>query len=194
MTHDGNSPTLFDPFNDRKAHDIRNRLSQAFVSELIHGDDTQVEAAAAPWLTDPALDAYHPHIRSRLDAYKLAREVIVNGNLRDPRLQALVLWNRGLFFELHELLETVWRKADGPEKTGLKGLIQAAGAYVHALRGKPDAASGLARRAQINIRSGAAALGFIGNLESLTAALSDISSQPPVLVPAKDNDAEESGS
>ena len=54
----------------------------------------------------------------------------------DPRYQAIYLWNLELFFEMHELLETIWLKTPEPERSALKGLIRAAGVYYHFKRGK----------------------------------------------------------
>jgi predicted metal-dependent hydrolase len=85
------------------------------------------------------------------------------------------LWNAGLYFELHELLETIWLDAPEPERSALKGWIQAAGACVHYQRGKPDAALGLAARARTYLRAGSTALAFIANLEEFIDALEDLS-------------------
>ena len=41
------------------------------------------------------------------------------------------LFNRGEFFEAHELLEDVWRAAAGEEKKFLQGLVQLAVAFHH---------------------------------------------------------------
>jgi predicted metal-dependent hydrolase len=92
-----------------------------------------------------------------------------------------VLWNVGLFFELHELLETIWHGTQGIERTGLKGLIQAAGVYVHRQRENIDAASGLAQRARQNLLAGKDHLNFIANLAQLIECLADPSQPPPRL-------------
>jgi hypothetical protein len=44
---------------------------------------------------------------------------------------AIVLWNEQLFFEVHEVLEEVWRNATGDTRTALQGLIQIAVAFHH---------------------------------------------------------------
>ena len=41
------------------------------------------------------------------------------------------LFNAGLYFECHELLEGAWRRTAGPEKNFLHGLVQAAAAFYH---------------------------------------------------------------
>ena len=40
-------------------------------------------------------------------------------------------WNEQLYYEAHDVLEQLWLKAGSGEKNFFKGLIQAAGAFVH---------------------------------------------------------------
>jgi len=49
--------------------------------------------------------------------------------------QAVALWNAGLFFEVHEVLEAVWRTETDARRQGLQGLIQLAVAFHHARHG-----------------------------------------------------------
>lgn len=47
-------------------------------------------------------------------------------------------YDRGDFFEAHELLEPAWMGTDDPgERAFLQGLIKLAAAYVHGVRGNP---------------------------------------------------------
>lgn len=172
----------FDPFNDRLARDIRNSLSSALVSDLSAGCDGSIEEVARHWELQHLSAIYQDYIRQTLERYRQVGAHIKAAGIQDPRHQSLVLWNAGLFFELHELLETIWHGTQGPERTGLKGLIQAAGVYVHQMRGNLTAARGLARRAIQNLLAGEAQLDFIANLEQLTEGLHDPSRPPPRLV------------
>src|SRR5205085_9337915 len=55
---------------------------------------------------------------------------------RAPALRrAIALFGAGLYFEVHEELEPVWRRAAGPARVALQGLIQIAVALHHAERG-----------------------------------------------------------
>jgi hypothetical protein len=45
--------------------------------------------------------------------------------------RAARLASAGLFFEVHELLEPVWLRAEGAERSALQGLIQVAVAFHH---------------------------------------------------------------
>jgi hypothetical protein len=54
----------------------------------------------------------------------------------DPRyLAGVVLFNRGDFFEAHEVWESLWMDTAGPEKKFFQGLIQAAVGLCHFCNG-----------------------------------------------------------
>ena len=54
----------------------------------------------------------------------------------DPRyLAGIVLFNRGDFFEAHEVWESLWMETFGPEKQFFQGLIQAAVGLCHFCNG-----------------------------------------------------------
>src|SRR5919206_3766700 len=54
----------------------------------------------------------------------------------DPRyLAGIVLFNRGDFFEAHEVWEQLWMETHGPEKPFVQGLIQAAVGLCHFCNG-----------------------------------------------------------
>jgi hypothetical protein len=63
----------------------------------------------------------------------------------------------------------------------LKGLIQAAGVYVHANMGNQKASQGLALRAIDHLLAGMEQLRFITNLDQLIESLKD-PSQPPIML------------
>jgi predicted metal-dependent hydrolase len=49
--------------------------------------------------------------------------------------EGIGLFNRGEFFECHEVLEAAWLEAAGEEKIFLQGLIQVAVSFYHLRRG-----------------------------------------------------------
>ncbi len=52
--------------------------------------------------------------------------------------EGIAAYERGDFFEAHELLEPAWMgTSDLPERALLQGLIKVAAAYVHDVRGNP---------------------------------------------------------
>jgi hypothetical protein len=72
-------------------------------------------------------------------AVRASAALRLHGGAGDPvgRAQhhAAALWNEGLFFEVHEVLEAVWRPARGDERRALQGVIQLAVAYHHLAHG-----------------------------------------------------------
>lgn len=63
------------------------------------------------------------------------------------------LFNRGEFFDAHEVLEDVWRPAPDEEKKFLQGLIQVAVGLHHYSTGNKVGARSLLARADRNISS-----------------------------------------
>lgn len=65
--------------------------------------------------------------------------------------RGLELFNKGEFFDAHEVLEDVWRAAPAAEKKFLQGLIQVAVGLHHHARGNVVGARSLLARAQRNL-------------------------------------------
>src|SRR5512146_328901 len=57
------------------------------------------------------------------------------GELPGQVLAGLELFNRGEYFEAHEVLEAAWRAEQGPVRELYRGILQIAVAYYHLLRG-----------------------------------------------------------
>lgn len=177
-------PKRFDPFTDRAARDIRNRLSTAFIQALRENDAGRIEQIAEKCIADQPLEIYHGYIRRRLDRYRQVMRHFRQSAVKDPLDQVTVLWNTELFFEVHELLEETWQTTCDPLKQALKGLIQAAGVYIHLEHGHHRAARGLARRALLHLsRAGFAVNGFV-DLKVLMEELGHLDRKPPRLRPS----------
>jgi predicted metal-dependent hydrolase len=73
---------------------------------------------------------------------------------RDACYAAFVdCFNRGQFFEAHEVLEELWLPSrQGPNAAFYKGLIQLAGAFVHVQNNRPQPALRLLLRARENLQ------------------------------------------
>jgi predicted metal-dependent hydrolase len=65
----------------------------------------------------------------------------------------IALFNRGEFYEAHEVLEDVWRAAPAPEKLFLQGIIQIAVALYHYSQGNQAGAKSLLTRGERNLAS-----------------------------------------
>jgi hypothetical protein len=181
----------FDPFGSRLARDIRNGMSSALVESLTNGDADFVEKAARRWLGAELPPACRFYVQDRLARYRAAVEKIRRQGAPDRLRQAILLWNEGLIFETHEVLEAAWLTAAGGRREALKGLIQAAGAFVHAAHGNRPAARGLALRARSHLQKHGRHLTAISNLEELMRALGDPGPVPPRLVVSASESADE---
>ena len=175
---------MFDPFSDRKARNIRNALSSALITELCHEQNRYVDIVADRWLDEVYEEPYRSYIIECRVRYGRVLGQIRRQRIEGTRNRAVVLWNFRLFFEMHELLETIWQRTSGKERDALKGLIQAAGAYVHLLRGKPEPARKFALRAGQNICKATEYLSFIGNLDQLLRCLEQLVDPPHQLLHA----------
>ena len=174
------SQKTFDPFHDRVSRDIRNALSEAFVA-VWNGEARGYDSLAASLRRRHALPVYRDYIDRRLALYREA--VAARGRADDPDLldDMVVLWNQGLFFEVHELLEGHWHDARGARREALKTLIQAAGVFVHREAGRVAAAERMGRRVSERIDALRPHLGAIRNLDDLREALVHPAGSPPQL-------------
>jgi len=77
--------------------------------------------------------------------------VRIDGVDREGLRHGIDLFNRGEFFDAHEVLEGVWRGAPGDEKKFLQGLIQAAVAFHHHSTGNHVGARSLLARSARNL-------------------------------------------
>jgi predicted metal-dependent hydrolase len=164
-------PLRFDPFNDRPARDIRNQLSEAFIEGLRCDDLASVHRLADRWMASHPAEQYTGYIQDRLRRYEDVLAALAHSPTAGWQGQLVALWNRHLFFEVHELLETIWRAATGNRRRALQGLIRAAAAFVHLEQGNREAAGRLAEKARQLIGENTDELRFIGNLPQLAQAL-----------------------
>ena len=175
------SSTRFDPFNNRLSRDIRNSLAEAFVDALEQTDKTRYLSVARQWLAKNLDDVYVAYIQDRLRRYNDVLDIVKVNRIDDAKLQALAIWNRGLFFEVHEHLERIWHQTSGDEYEALKGLIQAAGVYIHLDFDHRSAAERLAAKSADRIQRYSDHLTFIANLDLLLSSLKNPNDRPPQL-------------
>ena len=171
----------FDPFNNRLSRDIRNTLSEALMVALARMEPSAYRNEADGWFAKNPPASLVEYIQDRLRRYDRVFEQIKNGALKDPLLQSLVLWNNGLFFEFHDRLEGIWKQATGDRRQALKGLIKAAGIYIHSEFNHRQAAAKLAGKSYRLIRQYSHCLAFIENIDALLQALKNLDSKPPRL-------------
>lgn len=82
----------------------------------------------------------------------VASRIIGEDKIEDHYNEALKLFNDERFWEVHEVLENVWRRLQGEEKRIVHGIILLAAAMVHAQKERKEVALSLLRRAYEELR------------------------------------------
>jgi hypothetical protein len=176
------STARFDPFNNRLSRDIRNSLAEAFVDALPELDKSRFRGTAEQWLANHLDDVYADYVHARLKRYHQVIDAIKLNRIQDAKLQGLIIWNHGLFFEFHEHFERIWHQTTGDDYQALKGLIQAAGVYIHLKFNHRKAAARLADKSSARIKRYSACLAFIANLDLLLKKLEALDIVAPQLI------------
>ena len=171
----------FDPFTDRTARDIRNSLSEAFVTAVAAKDPDEYLNTVRKWRAQDLSSPHADYIDDRFRRYDHVFYAIRAGGIDDPLQQALLIWNQGLFFEFHDHLETLWLAATGDQRQALKGLIKAAGVYIHLEQDHRQVAESLAMKSYDLLRQYAHCLSFIANYKTLLEKLKYCEPAPPRL-------------
>jgi predicted metal-dependent hydrolase len=100
-------------------------------------------------------------------------------------------FNRGQYFQAHEIWEDAWRELDGLERILVQGLIQIAAGLHHLQQDRPRPAAGLLRKgldkvsqgtfaAPVDLQVGALAQDVARLLAELSAAPGDRLPPPPL--------------
>ena len=145
----------------------RNRLAETILAAL-HDSSAREEltklanasgtGVAREWLSDEEQRhsaALVARARRAADAVA-ARRVPDESRSSIARLldDAATLFDAGLYFEVHELLEPSWREAEGAAREALQGLIQIAVGYQHLANGNVAGARALLDEGAERLRHG----------------------------------------
>jgi len=171
---------LFNPFEDRQSRDLRNELSEGLAAAVETGNSEKLTTIVAKLRQLPLADYYKEYLEDRYTRYQQAL-ALIQGNITDPIQQGMVLWNLGLFFEVHEVLEHAWYSAEGAMKLTLQALIRAAGVYIKREYGFNDAADRIAAKAIPVLEANEDILHPYFKVASLTSALKNPQFSPPSL-------------
>ncbi|WP_035245522.1 DUF309 domain-containing protein [Desulfogranum mediterraneum] len=172
----------FEPFMDRLSRDIRNDLSESLVEVLRQRHLRPAREVAQGYLSRNLASCYGDYIINRLSQYQSSLKQIAAGN-DDPLWQGLVLWDHGLFFEVHEILEHAWLGAGGEEKLLLQAMIRAAGVYIKLEHGYDAAARKIADKALPVLAQNRERLAAYIDPERLLEALGRLAQPAPKLLP-----------
>ncbi len=171
---------VFNPFEDRQSRDIRNDLSEGLAKAVETGNSDKLTKIVTSLREQRLADCYREYLEDRYSRYTNALKII-RGGINDPIQQAVVLWNLGLFFEVHEVLEHVWYTAEGNMKATLQALIRSAGVYIKREYGFNDSADRIAAKAIPVLEGNRKILDRYFRTETLTSALKSPESLPPIL-------------
>jgi len=140
---------------------LRNRLAETILAALHDADARRALAAlstdegAATWLDGADARWTAPLTeRARRASAALAGRPLhsPNADLVQALDDAAALFDAGLHFEVHEILEPHWVVSEGDTREALQGLIQAAVAFQHLANGNLAGARSLLVEASARLR------------------------------------------
>jgi len=171
----------FDPFRDRLSRDIRNQLSESLLICLRERRLDPARETADRFLAAAPGPEQTAYIRDRLTRYARFLALVETGPA-DVLWQGLALWDLGLHFEVHEILEHAWLRAHGEEKVLLQGMIRAAGVYIRGAYGFAEGAGKLAAKALPALAANRDRLAAFIAPDRLLNALRNPADPPPALL------------
>ncbi len=171
----------FDPFQDRLSRDIRNQLSESILPCLRTMRLDPAREVANRYLSQKPGPEQVEYIEKRLGLYKQFLERVSVGP-QDVLWQGLLLWDLGLHFEVHEILEHAWHRSKGEEKLLLQAMIRAAGVYIKGDYGYVEAAAKLAAKALPVLEAQSQRLAAYIDPEKLLTAMRHPASPAPILL------------
>ena len=86
-------------------------------------------------------------------------------------------FNRGDYFQAHEIWENVWQGLDGAERTFVQGLIQIAAGLHHLQQGRRSPAAGLLRKGLAKLTGETPARFVDLHIDMLTRQIASLISQ-----------------
>lgn len=174
------APENFNPFEDRLSRDIRNDLSESVIQVLSSRSLEPAEHVAQKYTAKHLAPIYRDYMKNRLNRYSdaLAKLPITNHNIL---MNSGILWDLGLFFEVHEILEPEWMEATGDTRLLLQALIRAAGVYIYLELGYETRAAKIAAKTIPVLKQFRERLQQELLADALIKALEELSGQPPLL-------------
>lgn len=141
---------------------LRNRLAETILNALVDpAARRELERVASiesvPWLAEAAPE-HAAMVRARArrasDALAACPSFAPEPSLQRALRGSATLFDAGLHFEVHELLEPHWVRAHGAERQALQGLIQVAVGFQHLANGNRQGARSLLAEGSARLRDG----------------------------------------
>lgn len=172
---------LFNPFEDRLSRDIRNELSEGLATAVETGNSDKLAATMEKYRQQSLAECYRTYLEDRFSRYAKALAAL-SPDITEPIHRGLILWDLGLHFEVHEVLEHAWYSAEGAMKLTLQALVRAAGVYIKREYGFHDSAARIAEKAVPVLAENRALLIGYFDPDKLINALLNPDSAPPILL------------
>jgi len=178
------SAAQFDPFSgDRLCRDIRNDLSESLMLSLESKSLAPSLSVADRYLEMNVKNFMRRYINDRISCYRCVINQLnaIEIAAHEAYVIALLLWDQGLFFEVHEWLESKWYTAHGAQKKIFQALIRAAGTYVHLAYGRDTGAQKMSLKAIETLSIYKKEIPDFLHIELLLKHLKNLSLPPPHL-------------
>jgi hypothetical protein len=193
---------ILDAFGDHRARRTLEALARLAPDAAPAESGDAGPSGAPPWIEGdggslrvrPGYRAYLATLRVRAQAGLAAVETApgpIGDDLATALGRAEALAGRGLYFEVHELLEPLWLRASGDGRVALQGLIQAAVGLQHLVHGNRAGARALVASGLDKTRAARGALpldtaAWEAGLDRLLAALGGLGTddRPSPAIPA----------
>ena len=184
---DPSDTAVFNPFENRLCRDVRNELSESLLRSITDGSIGPSQVIADKYIGENPKPAVIHYIQDRLTRYQALLSGMSSADRNRSSIYpfAVLLWNEGLFFEVHEWMEVQWKGRHGVEKKIIQSLIQAAGMYIHLEYGRKEGAEKIARKAVSGLRMHREAARRYFNVDLLIEHLAKFDPTPPKLVAAE---------
>ena len=112
--------------------DGMRQLNGALRAAFEGGEGFQHRLSRGEFRESEFIDALRPHIPLRFELTSGEVDPRRTDVAQHPFYQAFFrCWNEQRYYEAHDVLEQLWLKTDSSDADFFKGLIQAAGAFVH---------------------------------------------------------------
>ena len=174
---------------------VRNRLAETILAAF-HETSARGELAALAGATPATVPAgwlahdESSHADALLERARRAHAAIAAGpslgpdkSVAEAMAAAAALFDAGLYFEVHEVLEPHWARAEGADRDALQGLIQIAVGFQHLANGNLAGARSLLAeggfRLERSPRAGLDAREFARGVRSALARLPAVGTVPP---------------
>lgn len=175
---------LFNPFENRLCRDVRNSIGHSLILSVNQRSFLPLDKAVLSFKLHHETKSIKEYIHYRKECLaRLLKELKTQDLNNSQEYIRIFLWNHGLFFEFHELLEEEWKAAEGNEKKALQALILAAITYEHLTYHRMNPARKTAQKAFRLLKDSKEHLPLFLDPDLFISKLQSPDPDPPALIP-----------